>query len=400
MEEKIKKDILNVLVKSLQATKKEDVKEIKEQSNHIIHNASIYQDRDSILVSVILYSISKVLERAEEKNKIKLVISKIKIHLEGAIRFLKIDNKIKFEQELKHLNLELNKLDPKLKLHIKEVFEKAKVNKASRLYEHGISAGRTADLLGITTWELMEYSGATGISEKGVTKSVKDRIKIARNLNRNLVFDTSSIITLSLNSLHGKLNQLKKISKGRFLLTKEVKGELVDRPIKRKKFKLEALQIQRLIGNKVLEVINKKINVDNLLNIVNNIYFNDGRSLKILSKGELQALMLAVELNSTYVVDERTMRMIIEDPEGLRVLLERKLKTKIRLNRESLEKFKSLIKNIDIIRSCDLMVVAFEKGFFRSLGNRKEVLDALLWGLKLRGCAISVKEIKEVNGMY
>ena len=46
------------------------------------------------------------------------------------------------------------------------------------------------------------------------------------------------------------------------------------------------------------------------------------------------------------------------------------------------------------------MIVAFEKGFFKALGNKKEVLDALLWGLKLRGCAISVREIKEVNSMY
>jgi len=398
MEEKIKRDILNVLVNSLNAAKKEDIKEIKEQSNKVIHNAIIYQDKDSILVAVILYSVSKVLERVEAN--VKLVMGKIKGHLQEAIDFLKKNDKIGFERELKHLNLELNKLDPKLKLHIKEVFEKAKVNKASRLYEHGISAGRTADLLGITTWELMEYSGETGISEKGVTKSIKDRIKIARNLNRNLVFDTSSVITLSLNNLHGKLNQLKKISKGKFLITREVKEELVDRPIKGKKFKLEALQIQRLIKAGILEVVNKKINVDNLLNIVNNIYSSSERELKILSKGELQALILAVELNSAYVVDERTMRMIIEDPEGLRVLLEKKLKTKIRLNKQNLSKFKGLIKNIDIIRSCDLMIVAFEKGLFKSLGSKKEVLDALLWGLKLRGCAISVKEIKEVNRIY
>ncbi len=182
MEDKIKRDILNVLIKSLEAIKKENVKEIKEQSNHVIHNASIYQDKESILIAVIIYSISKIIERVETKEEIKEVMEKIKNHLQEAIDFLKRDNLKDFEQELKHLNLELNKLDPRLKLHIKEVFEKAKVNKASRLYEHGISAGRTADLLGITTWELIEYSGATGIAEKGITKSVKERIKIARSL--------------------------------------------------------------------------------------------------------------------------------------------------------------------------------------------------------------------------
>ena len=196
---------------------------------------------------------------------------------------------------------------------------------------------------------------------------------------KDLVFDTSSIITLSLNSLHGKINQLKKLSKGKFLITREVKGELVDRPLKGKKYKLEALQIQRLINSNVINVINKKIDVNSILNLVNNVYFSKNNPIKILSKGELEALMLAVELNGVYVVDERTMRMIIEDPEGLRVLLEKKLHTKINLDKNNLNKFKGLIKDIDIIRSCELMVVAFEKGLFNSLGrNKKEILNALL----------------------
>ncbi len=217
---------------------------------------------------------------------------------------------------------------------------------------------------------------------------------------RDLVFDTSSIITLSLNSLHGKINQLKKISKGRFLITNEVKKELVDRPLLGKKYKLEALQIKRLINSKILDVVDKKINVDSVLNIVNNIYMSSDRAIKILSKGEVEAFMLAVELNSVYVVDERTMRMLIEDPEALRVLLEKKLHTKITTNKNNLNEFKKLIKNINIIRSCELMVVAFEKGFFKALGDKKDVLDGLLWGLKLRGCAISVKEINDVERMH
>ena len=182
MEDKIKKDILDVLIKSLEAVRNEDVKEIKEQSNHIIYDASVYQDKDSILVAVMIYSLSKIIERIEIKEQIKLVLSKIKEHLQDAINFLKKNDENSFENELKHLSLELTKLDPKLKIHIKEVFEKARINKASRLYEHGISAGRTADLLGISTWELIDYSGGTGVADKGVTKDVKERIKIAREL--------------------------------------------------------------------------------------------------------------------------------------------------------------------------------------------------------------------------
>ena len=46
------------------------------------------------------------------------------------------------------------------------------------------------------------------------------------------------------------------------------------------------------------------------------------------------------------------------------------------------------------------MLIAYEKGFFDSLGDKKQVLDGLLWGLRLRGCAISGREIDEIEKMY
>jgi len=217
---------------------------------------------------------------------------------------------------------------------------------------------------------------------------------------RDLVFDTSSVITISLNNLDGKLYQLKQLSNGRFLITREVKEELVDRPLHGKKYKLEALQINRLIKSNVLEINNKEINIDSVLNLVNNIYFSNGKPIKIISKGELQALILAVELNGVLVVDERTMRMLVEDPESLMELLEKKLHTKISTDNDNLSKFKKIISKVDIIRSCELMLIAYEKGFFDSLGDKKQVLDGLLWGLRLRGCSISGREIDEIEKMY
>lgn len=178
----IKKDILNVLNKSLEALRKRDIKEIKELSNKVIHNASIFQDRYSISVAVLIYSISKIIERVKTKIEFNICCTKISEHLKKGIRFLLDDNFNGFDMELEHLNKELYSLDPKLKIHIREVFEKARINKASRLYEHGISIERTAKLLGISEWELMDYTGKTGISEKGVTKNIKERISYARSL--------------------------------------------------------------------------------------------------------------------------------------------------------------------------------------------------------------------------
>ena len=78
----------------------------------------------------------------------------------------------------------INKLSGKLKIFIKDVFRRATINKASRIYEHGISMEKTASLLGITMFELAEYAGQTGIPDvpENKTLSVKTRIKLAMEM--------------------------------------------------------------------------------------------------------------------------------------------------------------------------------------------------------------------------
>jgi len=78
----------------------------------------------------------------------------------------------------------INKLDLKLKEYIQDVLLKAKISKGSRLYEHGLSMERTAFLLGITQYELMDYIGKTHIADvrMKVLMHPKDRMKIAREL--------------------------------------------------------------------------------------------------------------------------------------------------------------------------------------------------------------------------
>ena len=68
-----------------------------------------------------------------------------------------------------------------LKNYIQDVLKKAAINKGSRIYEHGVSMGQTAKLLGITPWELAEYSGQTGSADVNlsITLDVKKRIKNA-----------------------------------------------------------------------------------------------------------------------------------------------------------------------------------------------------------------------------
>ena len=54
----IKKDlvsVLNDLIQTLRERKETDIAEIKLLSNHIIHNASVFQDEDSISVAILIH---------------------------------------------------------------------------------------------------------------------------------------------------------------------------------------------------------------------------------------------------------------------------------------------------------------------------------------------------------
>ena len=68
------------------------------------------------------------------------------------------------------------------------------------------------------------------------------------------------------------------------------------------------------------------------------------------------------------------------------------------MNNEFLRELKNFVKGVKIIRSTELVLVAYEKGMFDKYlvdhTSRRDLVDALLWGLKLRGCSISEEEVK------
>ncbi len=66
MEEK--EHVLNVLKKARLALKSDDYIEVKNLSNRVIHSASINQDPDSISLAVVIYSLSKIIEREKYKS--------------------------------------------------------------------------------------------------------------------------------------------------------------------------------------------------------------------------------------------------------------------------------------------------------------------------------------------
>ena len=215
-----------------------------------------------------------------------------------------------------------------------------------------------------------------------------------------LVFDTSSIITLAMNSLLPTIKSLTEAYGGQFIIPPEVKKELIDNPLHSKKYALEAIITLKSIELGYLKVDSKTIR-DDLLKLANSIYQSKSKYMTVVHKAECDALALALKIDAeAYVVDERTTRLLVENPKQLKKLLENKLHSTITINQDNLKKFQNLVRGIKIIRSSELMAVALEKGlldkYLPTEIPRKQQVEALMWALRLNGCALATEEIKEL----
>ena len=223
-------------------------------------------------------------------------------------------------------------------------------------------------------------------------------------MTKAIIFDASSLIGFSMNGLLYIIEELKKNFNGHFIITKEVKYEVIDKPLKIKRFKLEALKITELLNKKVLEMpdalsIDEKIiskKTQEILDTANSMYRDKKGHIHLLDLGESSCLALAKALNEKKIenvlsVDERTTRMLCEKPDNLKKLLQKKLHTSINYDKTKAKTFQGF----KIIRSVELIYLAYKKGLTKLKG--KQALDALLFALKFKGCSVSHEEIEQIE---
>ena len=179
-------NVLRILRETKEAIKREDVIVLRELSNQTIHTASTTQDPDNVAIAVIIYSLGKIIERRQENKgkKYLKICDKIIYLIDKIIESLNNHNELKAREYLNLIRKKINRFSDKYKEYIKDVFQKASINKASKIYEHGISMERTASLLGITMFDLASYSGQKGVTDVPESKgiSVKSRIKLAMEM--------------------------------------------------------------------------------------------------------------------------------------------------------------------------------------------------------------------------
>jgi hypothetical protein len=172
-----------VLTKVKEALKNEDTIELKELSNRTIHSSCSYQDPGSITTAVLIYTLSKLIER-QNHRKMKnwsIFLKKFNGILDVTIKALHDNNTKAYERHMQKARKLLESVSGDLKPYIQDVLRKASINKGAKIYEHGISSERTSQLLGITQWELLEYAGYKNIPDNpfNETITVEKRAKIA-----------------------------------------------------------------------------------------------------------------------------------------------------------------------------------------------------------------------------
>jgi len=182
---KEEQNVLQILREAKIFFQDSDPKNLKMLSNQTIHSATISQDPDNVIVAVLIYSLGKVLERENYRNMggwDEFYDSSLK-NLELAIQSLENNNVKKTRVYLGKIRNGLNSIDGDLGKYIKDIFKKAEINKAFKLYEHGISSEQTAEILGISLWDLASYIGQSTISEAkiGMSLPVKKRIEIVED---------------------------------------------------------------------------------------------------------------------------------------------------------------------------------------------------------------------------
>ncbi len=222
-----------------------------------------------------------------------------------------------------------------------------------------------------------------------------------------IIFDSGPIISFAMNGMTGTFRELKKIFRGKFIMTREVKNEVIDTPLQIKRFELEALKIKQLLDDKVFELPDsvdvkdseiEKIDQE-FLNTANSTFGSNGKDIHILDHGESSCLALSRILNEKGIknliaIDERTTRLLVEKPDNLREMFEERFHTKIAINTEKVKMFG----NFKIIRSPELAYVAYKNNLL-DIKDGKTVLDAVLYSMKFKGASISGEEIEQIKSL-
>ncbi len=217
--------------------------------------------------------------------------------------------------------------------------------------------------------------------------------------NNSIICDSSSLISLAQSCFLDIIPYLNKRMYGDFIYPKMVRVESIEKPIKSKAHALRALRLREYEEKKLIKFLD--VNVDKetkeIMSMSNHIFETKNKAIHLVDAGEAAQIALARKLNiNTLVIDERTTRTLLEAPLKLLQHLERESKKPVRINQKLFNSFLDKVGKFNIIRSSELVVLAYEYGYFDKYGAEKNIaLESALYTLKYSGCSLSYEEIND-----
>lgn len=169
------REIISKTIKILEVREKRDIKELKEVSDQAVEGVALHKDLDLISITVLVYSIYKIAEQIPEED-----YKDILAELKSAKRQLEQNNLGRYNRSVKILYGITKKCNAKVKEHLQDVMEAAKVKKGMVLLQKGLSIGQAAGLMGLSNWDLQKYAGTTTALDHHREKvKAETRIKLA-----------------------------------------------------------------------------------------------------------------------------------------------------------------------------------------------------------------------------
>lgn len=217
---------------------------------------------------------------------------------------------------------------------------------------------------------------------------------------KRFAVDSSSLISLSGNCLIRIMRNLAEGAGIELLIARSVYQESVERPLKIRRFELNAIRIKDAVDSGYLKVWGESPELAKITGEMegcgNCMVFAGGERMKLIQRGEAETVALAkVSGARVVVIDERTTRMLAENPYALRGFLQDRHNMKIDIDSSALGRLSALTSGMNFIRSSELLALAYERNLFGpELQPTKQSLEAALYAVKFAGCAVSNAEIE------
>ena len=170
---------------------------------------------------------------------------------------------------------------------------------------------------------------------------------------KTIVVDSSSIITLSSSCLIRLMKHLANEEGISFVIPESVYNESVKRPVKIKRFELNAVRIRDAVEEGYLKLARTTPEITREMHRMHDITMRmctiRGRECRLVDLGEAETLALAKKLGSdTLLIDERTTRTLIEGPDRLAEFLKRRHGVPVQLNKSAISEFRQEFGHIKV----------------------------------------------------